>query len=144
VNNLDQVERAWAEARDRTSGLAVMGSHELHGAVAAVQDAAAGLLAYHLRWREAFRAAEIAYIQLKQLRAQAGLPPPEQVDLAPDFGPMPGPDPGSNVITGKGHYWIALLGSLNGSDLETIARCLGELNGWKPPAAAAAPPAGRP
>lgn len=142
VSELADAEREYAATLARGRELSIMGTPELHGAVAAVRHAAEvaadGLLRYHVAMREASRDLLIAQERLRELRAAHGLPPPERpTGIAPDFGPMPTRDPGTNVITGKGRTWTLLLGSLNGSDLETIARCLGELNGWTPAEAAA-------
>lgn len=49
---------------------------------------------------------------------------------------MPVSDPGTNTITGKAYVYMALLGNLNARNLDQIAQCLQELEGWTPDMAA--------
>lgn len=133
VNELEQAERALAEAREQAEGLAAMGSLELRAAVEGGPDHAQQLIDYDVSVRDASRNTVAWYIRVRNLREAQGLPPiAPQYEINPDYGPMPAPEPGTNTLTGKAHLWVLLFGSLNGRDRDQIARCLGDLEGWTP------------
>src|SRR5450755_2262247 len=132
MTELNQAEEAFAQATARAQELSAMGSLELHAAVTGGPSQAAALLSYHRRLRAANDVRTIAYMRVRDLHAAQGLPPLEGpfTLIGPDYGPMPTAPPGTNIITGRESTWIRLLGSLNGGDLDQIAKCLGELDGW--------------
>ena len=131
MTELEQAEEALAQATVRAEELAAMGSLELHAAVAAGPSHARALLGYHQRLRQLNRVRMGAWARVRELRAAQGLPPPSRfTEITPDFGPMPRPAPGLNVITGRESTWVRLLCSLNGNDPGEIARCLQDLEGW--------------
>jgi hypothetical protein len=133
VTELEQAEEALAQATARAEELAAMGSLELHAAVAGGPSHARALLGYHQRLGQLNRVRMGAWARVRELRAAQGLPPPSRfMQITPDFGPVPGPPPGSNVVIGKAAIWHRLLGALNGSDLSEISKCLQELEGWAP------------
>ena len=137
MKELAQAERAHAEARDRAEGLAAMASLELRTAIENGSSHAKQLLDYHTNLWEVSRDAFTWYLHVQKLREAQGLPPiAQEYQITPDYGPMPVPDPGTNAITGKAHFYVALLGNLNARDLDQIARCLQELEGWTPDMAA--------
>jgi hypothetical protein len=137
MNELAQAERAHAETRERAKGLAAMASLELRTAIEGGPSHAKQLLDYHINLWEVSRDAFAWYLHVQKLREAQGLPPIEQeYQVTPDYGPMPVPDPGTNTITGKAHFYVALLGNLNARNLDQIARCLQELEGWTPDMAA--------
>lgn len=131
MTELEQAEEALAQATARTEELAAMGSLELHAAVAAGPSQARALLGYHQRLRQMNRMRLIVWMGMRDLRAAQGMPPPARFgEITPDFGPMPRPAPGSNVITGRESTWVLLLCSLNGDDIDQISKCLQDLEGW--------------
>lgn len=137
MNELEQAERALLEAREKASGLAAMGSLELRTAVEGGPSHAQQLFDYHTRMFDESRNTVAWYMRVCDLREAQSLPPIEpQFEITPDYGPTPTPEPGTNTLTGKAHLWTLLLGSLNGRDLDQIARCLRELEGWTPGMAA--------
>lgn len=109
-----------------------MGSLELHAAVTGGSGHADTLLGYHQRLFELNQARMLAHMRVRDLRAAQGLPPPDGIftQITPDFGPMPIPPSGSNVLTGKEASWVGLLGALNARDPRLVAACLEELDGW--------------
>jgi hypothetical protein len=121
-----------ALATARTEELAAMGSLELHAAVAAGASQAGALIRYHERLFQLNQALMFAYMQVRDLRAEQGLPPSvgKCPQIPPDFGPTPYPPPGSNMLTGRESTWVRLLGSLNARDHSQVAACLEELGGW--------------
>lgn len=137
MDELEQAERALAETPERAEGLAAMASLELRAAVERGPGHAQQLLDYHTNLREVSRNALAWYLRVRDLREAQSLPPIEpQHQITPDYGPMPAPEPGTDTLTGKAHLWTLLLASLNGRDLDQIARCLKELEGWTPGIAA--------
>jgi hypothetical protein len=133
MNELAQAERALAEARKHAEGLAATASLELHSAVENGPSQAQSLLDYHIRTFSASQNTMAWYMRVRDLRAVQGLPPiAPQYEITPDYGPMSVPEPGSNTLTGKAHLWTLLLVSLNGHDIDQIAKCLGDLKGWTP------------
>jgi hypothetical protein len=125
MTELEQAEQALSDAKARVNDLATMGSLELHAAVAGGPSHAQDLLNYHVGLRTANKEMMAIYMHARNLPAAQGLPPPDPCyEIPPDFGPIP-PD--------KEAFWHLLFGSLNGSDLDNIARCLDELKGWTPP-----------
>jgi hypothetical protein len=137
MNELAQAERAHAETRERAKGLAAMASLELRTAIEGGPSHAEQLLNYHANLYQISRNAFAWYLYVQKLRKAQGLPPIEQeYQVTPDYGPMPVPDPGTNTITGRAHFYVALLGNLNTGNLDQITRCLQELEGWMPNIAA--------
>ena len=130
MNELEQAERALLEAREKASGLAAMGSLELRTAVEGGPSHAQQLFDYHTRMFDESRNTVAWYMRVCDLREAQSLPSIEpQFEITPDYGPTPTPEPGTNTLTGKAHLWTLLLGSLNGRDLDQIARCLRETGG---------------
>src|SRR5689334_142045 len=59
------------------------------------------------------------YLRVQKLRETQGLPPiAQEYQITPDYGPMPVPDPKTYTITGKAHFYVALLGNLNARNLD--------------------------
>jgi hypothetical protein len=129
VSELDEARGAFEQADARAQELAVMGSHELYAAVAAVRRAADGLLAYHQNLWAANQPRAAAWDRLRKLGGQV---PEPFTYVTPDYGPFPMPEDGATVVTGKPAVWHRLLGSLNAHNVDEVARALGELNGWEP------------
>ena len=133
VSELDDAREAFKQADDRVQELAVMGSHELHAAIAAVRRAAEGLLAYQQGLWAANLTRTAAWQRFKDLGGQM---PEPFTHVPPDYGQGPdvpqNSDTGAVIGTGKSTAWHRLLGSLNARDLDEVARALGELNGWEP------------
>ena len=132
TDDLDAAERELAELTDKTSGLAAMGSLELHAAVAGgTLPHAVALMRYRAGLYDANFARHLAWDNVARIRAKRGLDMPGRFSMIPpDFGPMPHPAPGEQIITGKEAQWVRLLGSLNGRDAQHVADCLRELGGW--------------
>lgn len=128
MSGLDDAEAELRRATEHATGLASMASPELHSAVAGVRALAAGLQAYHDRLRAANEAARLAHMQVQQLRQASGLDAPPFRSINPDFGPRPD-DATPDWLK---RPWHLLIGALNGRSVATVARCLGELNGWLP------------
>lgn len=132
MNELEQAEQSLAEARERAEGLAAMGSLELRAAVEGGAGHAQQLIDYDVSVREASGNTVAWYMRVRDLRESQGLPPiAAQHEINPDYGPMPAPEPGG-ILTGKAHLWSLLLGMLNARDVQRVARCLDELEGWTP------------
>ena len=137
MNELAQAERAHTEARERAKGLAAMASLELRTAIEGGPSHAKQLFDYHIDLWEVSRDAFARYLHVKKLREAQGLPPIErEYQATPDYGPMPASNPGTNIITGKAHFYVALLANLNARNLDQIVLCLQELEGWMPGMAA--------
>ncbi len=131
MTELEQAEEALTQVTARTQELASMGSLELHAAVAAGPSQARVLLDYHQRLRQLNRVRTATWMWVRELRAAQGLSSLGiYTEIPPDFGPMPRPAPGSNVITGRESTWVHLLAALNGDDVAEITRCLRDLEGW--------------
>ena len=137
VDELEQAERALAEAKKQAEEHAAMASLELHAAVVGGPSHAKDLLDYHIHLWDLSRTMTARYLRVCQLREAQGLPPIERhFEIVPDYGPMPVPAPGENTLTGKPALWALLFGSLNGRNLDGVTRCLRELEGWTPHMAA--------
>ena len=137
MDELAQAERAHAEARERAEGLAAMASLELRAAIEGGPSYAKQLIDYHQNLFEVTRTAFAWYLHVQRLREARGLPPIErEYQITPDYGPNPVPAPGTNTLTGKAHFYVALLAFLNAGDLDVVTRCLRELEGWTPGMAA--------
>jgi len=133
MNELARAERAHAETRERAKGLAAMASLELRAAIEGGPSHAEQLLNYHINLYDTSREAFAWYLHVQKLREAEGLPPlGREYQITPDYGPMPVTAPETNTITGKAHFYVSLLGSLNSRDLDQIARCLHDLEGWMP------------
>jgi hypothetical protein len=114
-------------------GLATMASLELRTAIEGGPSHAKQLLDYHMDLLRVSRDAFAWYLYVQKLREAQRLPPIErEYQITPDYGPMPVPDPGTNTITGHAHFYVSLLSNLNQRNLDQIARCLQELEGWTP------------
>jgi hypothetical protein len=139
MTELEQAERALAQAKARAESLAAIGSLVLRDAVAGGPSRAQGLLGYHVSLRRANQTLMEMYRHVCDVRAAQGLPPPGERyhEIPPDFGPMPVQPPGVHDLTGKAALWFSLLAGLIGGDLDQIARCLDELKGWTPETAMA-------
>lgn len=137
MDELEQAERALAEAKKQAEEHAAMASLELHAAVVGGPSHAKDLLDYHIHLWDLSRTMTARYLRVCQLREAQGLPPIERhFEIVPDYGPMPVPAPGENTLTGKPALWALLFGSLNGRNLDGVTRCLRELEGWTPHMAA--------